>query len=252
MRAALGDPGCPGIGPVALILTLLLALAAGCDRREAASPDSGADAGDRAWQADAGHRADGGAPEPAGPQPGLQPADASAPGGGPPGDHRPPPPPARPEAWQAGEDIPAFLPLADASAGEWAEYKTLSGRHLRYEITGAGSETVSTRVTVEAEGQVLGLPAMREDRRDADPLAGPCAHRPCVRRAGPARVEAAGRQWEAILYEERWTDEDVDYVRRTWVSPAAPVFGLLRMELDGDGQREAELLLAACGTASQP
>ena len=51
-----------------------------------------------------------------------------------------------------------------------------------------------------------------------------------------------------MLYEDRWTDEQIHYVRRTWVSRDAPVFGVIRMELHGDGVLEARLKLIAMGT----
>ena len=57
----------------------------------------------------------------------------------------------------------------------------------------------------------------------------------------------AGRSWGAVLYEDRWTDEGVSYVRRTWVHPEVPVSGTLRLELYGDNVLEARLELAAFG-----
>jgi hypothetical protein len=67
------------------------------------------------------------------------------------------------------------------------------------------------------------------------------------RQVSPARIGAAGRNWSALLYEDRWTDEEVQYVRRTWVSTEAPLFGILRMQLRGDGELEARLELKAFG-----
>ena len=52
---------------------------------------------------------------------------------------------------------------------------------------------------------------------------------------------------DAICYEDRWVDEDIAYVRRTWVNPQVPVFGTIRMELYGDGVLEARLELVDAG-----
>ena len=56
-----------------------------------------------------------------------------------------------------------------------------------------------------------------------------------------------GKIWDAWLYEDRWIDEGIHYVRRSWVSETAPVFGLLRMELHGDEALEAQMELTDFG-----
>jgi hypothetical protein len=96
-------------------------------------------------------------------------------------------------------------------------------------------------------GRTVGEPATREDDPKADPLARQAERREAIRSARTEEVEAAGRQWQATLYEDRWTDEEIQYVRRTWVSPRAPYHGILRMELYGDGQLEAKLTLTDYG-----
>jgi len=147
--------------------------------------------------------------------------------------------------------VPPFMPLQDAVPGEWAVYDAGEGRALRYEVTGADVDGVQTRVTVIQDGKILGQPAVRADVRIYDPLLRQANRTGATRTARPERISVAGRTWEAMLYEDRWTDEGVDYVRRTWVSPDAPCMGLLRMELQGDGRLESRLELRAWAAGSR-
>jgi hypothetical protein len=123
----------------------------------------------------------------------------------------------------------------------------LGDQEIHYRILEVGSKTVSTEVSVYERGKLLGLPAVREDARDANPLAGRNRAAGASRAARAAQVEAAGQSWDTIVYEDRWTDEEIHYVRRTWASEQVPVFGIIRMELRGDNRLEARLELAAFG-----
>lgn len=143
--------------------------------------------------------------------------------------------------------VPAFTPLADAAVGERARLKAMGGRELLYEVLEVRAATVTLRVTVFDHGKPLGSPAQREDFKTTDPVAVAVAAVKARRAAEAVAVELAGRTWDATLYEDRWMDEGVSYVRRTWVSPEAPVFGILRMELYGDDQLEASLELMTGG-----
>ncbi|MGQ9649557.1 MAG: hypothetical protein ACUVXJ_05575 [Phycisphaerae bacterium] len=139
-----------------------------------------------------------------------------------------------------------FQPLADARRGEWAAYKALNSQTLLYRVREVGITRVKTEVRVTLDGRLLGMPAEREDWRTADPLAWDPptdGHRQTSR----TTIRAAERDWDAVLYEDRWTEEGVKYVRRTWVSAAVPVFGIVRMELTGDGTVEARLELTEAG-----
>jgi len=142
-----------------------------------------------------------------------------------------------------------FQPLMDAAPGEWAGYAALDGRTLRYDITAIEQDLVTTRLTTQQGTHFLGQPATRQDRRDWEPQLRRGAAAQGSRRTSRASVQAAGRTWNAILFEDQWSDEGVEYRRRTWVSAEAPVFGLVRMELTGDGMLEARLELTACGRA---
>lgn len=141
--------------------------------------------------------------------------------------------------------VPPFRPLADARVGEWAEFAALDNRTLRYEIVRADDAGVGIRIALTQQGRPLGLPAIREEPRDFDPCAKAAAK--ASRHAEPAVVQADGQTWQATLYEDKWVSEDVQYLRRTWVSRNAPVFGTIRMELYGKGELEARQELTAYG-----
>lgn len=141
-----------------------------------------------------------------------------------------------------------WLPLADAAPGEWAEYETLEGHRLRYEVTRVTSYEVLTRVTFRESGRTWGEPAIREDDPQVDLLAGEAERRQAHRRVAEETLDgAAGRSWQATLHEAHWSDDDLPYVRRTWVHPQVPYMGTLRMELHGDGRLEARLTLVDYG-----
>jgi hypothetical protein len=148
---------------------------------------------------------------------------------------------------EAAAYVPAWLPLADATPGEWVEYETFDGWTLKYEVLKVSTLAVTARVTVRQAGRTWGEPAIREDDPTLDPLAREAQKRQAVRQAEAVTIQAAGRSWEATLYQDRWTDEDVRYVRRTWVSSEVPYLGTLRMELHGDDQLEARLVLRDYG-----
>lgn len=161
--------------------------------------------------------------------------------------------PARPsneavESVTTAPAIPAFQPLADAKAGEWAEYGTFERRHLRYEVVEAEAARINTRVRITEAGHPVGEPANREDRPDYDPVTDRDAYHQPEITCEQENVILAGRSWDSWCCESRWIDEDVHYVRRTWVNQEIPVFGILRMELRGDGQLEASLELTGFGT----
>ncbi len=144
--------------------------------------------------------------------------------------------------------IPAFQPLADARPGEWARYTAVGERALRYEVESVSGAVVRTRVQVTQSGKPLGETAFREDNPDLDPLARQARIHGAAREARLTRVDAAGRSWNAWLYEDHWSEEEIGYIRRTWVSEQVPVFGIIRMELIGDGEIEARLELTDCST----
>ncbi len=144
-----------------------------------------------------------------------------------------------------------FRPLSDARVGEWAEYTAHQQRTIRYEVLAAAPSAIRVRLTVTQDHKALGLPATREEDPGDDPfvLRGPQAggQRTTRRQA----LQAAGRTWEATCHEDRWTEEGVAYVERTWISNQAPVYGLLKMIKTGDGTVEASMELRAFGSAER-
>lgn len=156
-------------------------------------------------------------------------------------------PAATAESKPAFDDVPAFLPLQHVRLGDFVLYRTQDAGQLRYEVIEATKERVLIRtVLMDQKGKRVGMPATREETPDADLLARQARRHAATRRMSAVDLTLAGRSWLARLYEDRWTDEGVAYVRRTWVSPDAPVFGLLRMELRGDDRLEASLELVKC------
>ncbi len=144
-------------------------------------------------------------------------------------------------------EVPPFTPLRDARVGEFARYAALDDMQIHYRIVGLDSLGATIETKVFQGGKLLGLPAQRMERRDVDPLHREAGRVKATRRMSTATIEAAGRSWQALLYEDHWVDEEVAYTRRTWVSPEAPVLGILRMELEGDGQEEAHMKLIDWG-----
>jgi hypothetical protein len=142
-------------------------------------------------------------------------------------------------------NLPPFLPLANAKVGEWGVYDALNSQQLRYEVLEVGLTRVKIRVTASLDGRQLGMPAIREEPRDDDPLAWEIPAG-ASRQTTPVTIRTAGREWNATLYEDRWIDEGINYIRRTWVSPDAPIFGMIRMEMTGNGQVEARMELREC------
>ena len=159
--------------------------------------------------------------------------------------------PSKPPTPQAinkpNSTVPAFQPLRDAVAGEWVTYATLDSGELRYAIRNAKAAIVQTEINTKNQGKPLGQPVIRDDQRDTDPLTLWTGCRKADRSMTQTTITAAGRTWEAMLYEDRWTDEDIAYTRRTWVSEQVPVFGIIRMELRGNTRLEARIDLTAFG-----
>ncbi len=123
----------------------------------------------------------------------------------------------------------------------------MDSRVVGYRVVRVGAGTVHTRVTVFDHGKLLGQPATRQDAQEIDPVAREALKHEADRTGRRAKIDAADRTWDAICYEDQWTDEAVEYVRRTWVSAEVPVFGTIRMELWGNGELEAKLELIALG-----
>lgn len=157
--------------------------------------------------------------------------------------------PSVPQVTTPGQSPPAstFRPLGDAQVGEWCEYAAHQQRTVRYEVIALDVAAVQVLISVTQDGKPLGLPAIREENPAADPFV------PKGPKAGGQRttrresVQVAGRAWQATCHEDRWTEEGVAYVEKTWISDQAPVYGLLKMIKTGDGTVEASMELRAFG-----
>lgn len=149
--------------------------------------------------------------------------------------------------FQEAQVVPDWRPLLDAAAGEWVEYDTLDDRRIRYDVLKSAPSGVVIRITIRQAGRTWGEPALREDDPTWDPIGAEAQRRKATRSIAGEAVQAAGRKWEATVYEDRWVDEEIRYVRRTWVNPQVPYTGIIRMELHGDGKLEARLVLVDYG-----
>lgn len=129
-------------------------------------------------------------------------------------------------------------------------YAGMDSRALRYEIAEVDGDTIRTQVIVYEQGKPLGQPATREDGREIDRLAKQASTQNTAWQVNRVRITLLGRDWDALLFEDRWTDEDIPYLRRTWVNADVPVFGLLRMEMHGDEILEARLELIGYGQST--
>ena len=156
-------------------------------------------------------------------------------------------PPAPPEAVSPPNSLSPCRPETELRPGDWAMLAAQEGRQLRYEIVEVAPDAITTRVEVFLEGRPQGRATLRRDPCASDLIPPPTSNASAERQVTKADCEAAGRRWRCFRYEDRWTDEDVTYVRYTWVSDEAPLFGIVRMELHGDDTREAELELIDWG-----
>ena len=145
------------------------------------------------------------------------------------------------------EEVPTFTPLINAAANEWVRYAAMDERILEYRVLSVEHSKITTQVRVYEQGYPLGQAALRVDARDGDPVADLAQRVGAQRTARETSIHTAGRTLSAICYEDRWIDEEVPYVRRTWVSPKVPVFGTIRMELYGADLLEARLELVDFG-----
>lgn len=140
------------------------------------------------------------------------------------------PPEAATEHESDSDDVSAIAPLADASPGEWARYRTHLGWTQQYRVTGVTGDRVSIEVRVVAESGPLGMPASRQERPDLDWALDRAATHKARVAAEPARIEAAGRAWDCRLTVARFERGGVTYEQRTWMSAEAPVYGLVKTE----------------------
>ena len=141
------------------------------------------------------------------------------------------------------DQVPPFQSLQQATVGQRVQYACLREQTIQYAITEATETFVTVETRVYDHQWLVGLPSLRKEPRSLDPLERQASHHRCTRHGEPALVQAAGRQFRAMLYEDTWSDEAVQYTRRTWVSPEVPIYGIVRMELLGDGQIEARMEL---------
>ncbi|NLX14876.1 MAG: hypothetical protein GXY44_14670 [Phycisphaerales bacterium] len=148
---------------------------------------------------------------------------------------------------RASTEIASYMPLQNAKVGEFASYAALDDIQVHYRIVDVDTVGALVEIEVYQAGKPLGLPARRMEKRDIDPMQREAARAQADRNVTSTVINAASRSWNALLYEDRWVDEDILYVRRTWVSLEAPILGILRMELEGDGQLEARLELIDWG-----
>lgn len=218
----------------------LLASSCGC-RDESPSPPLEKDTPASATSDSAvGDWATGGSATSAGPEPYRPTAD----------DNAPPADAPKHRDTDTARQTPAFLPLRDATPGEWVQYRTLDGRHLRYEVIDADPADVTTRIRILHDGEPFGVPTTRRDARDFDPVARHAERKDAATSIQTTTIEAAGRNWPATLYEQRWTDEQVPYIRRIWVNPQVPFIGTLRMEQYGGKTLEALLTMESFGNTA--
>ena len=172
-------------------------------------------------------------PTPTAPSPTAAPADAQ------PGSTRPAP--------ASASSLPPFHPLADAAVGEWSRFRARDDLTEDLRIVRVDDRVVGVEVRMWRQGLSIGQPAVRGERRDEDPFVTHAKRTRSAVAVTEADVEAAGATWPCRVITETWTDEDVAYVRRSWVCERAPDYGLVRMEQTADGEPVASLELIDWG-----
>ncbi len=139
-------------------------------------------------------------------------------------------------------------PLADAVVGERCRYRVRDGQVEELRVVRVDAGLVSIELKMYRDGKPLGLPAIRIERADEDPVLAHAARRNANVAVGDETITAAGRAWPCRVLTETWVDEEVTYIRRTWRCDAVPVYGIVRMEMTADGAPTASMDLIDCGS----
>jgi hypothetical protein len=140
-------------------------------------------------------------------------------------------------------------PLADARVGEWCRYRTHDGMTQRIEVVARDPARVTVEVRMTMGDRPLGLPARRYERPDIDHVRRHAEGVGAAVTTDTASVEVAGRMWRCRLIEQRWTAEDVSYVRKTWRCPEVPVYGIVRLVQTANTELQTRMELVAYGAA---
>ena len=159
-----------------------------------------------------------------------------------------------------------MAPLLNVQEGDWAVYEMLDGYGQR--LTAVATDRADVRLRLEGfrHRRPVGLPttitlpvdydAGLDDSRlsAAEAIIGDTIDLA----AREETIQAASRNWSARRTEAVWDEEGVHYVRTTWVSPDAPLSGLVRQETRADGKLTHRTELVAHGrgqldaTAGEP
>lgn len=169
------------------------------------------------------------------PQTTSQPADSA------PASH----PSTAPADSQPVAQAPPFHPLEHAQLGQWARYRAMEKMEIVYRIKAVRGREVEVQIEAYRDGSAMGIPTRRTEPRDRDPLAARGALTNAQRSCRPDTITLAGKKWDALCYEDRWSDEGIAYHRRTWVSAEVPVYGIILIEKTGNGIPESRIELMA-------
>ena len=131
----------------------------------------------------------------------------------------------------------------------------LDGYAQRLTVIGVTVDQVELRLEMSRAGRAIGLPATEtlpidHDAALDDPrlaAAQAITGEPVEVIASEETIPAAGRSWPARKTQAVWEEEGVRYERATWVSPSAPLSGLVCQETHANGELTHRTELAGFG-----
>lgn len=143
--------------------------------------------------------------------------------------------------------VERVTPLTTAKPGQWVRYRMAGGYEQRLTVVETRQDEVVLKLEMWIEGKPTGLPAERIEPVDLDWALRAAERDDAEVVASKTTLRVADRDWPVRLTIARWRFEGVMYERRTWTSPDAPIYGVVRMILTADDKLAASMELVGLG-----